>query len=365
MEGYSYQFVALRGIQAGYEYYVAMCPIKLVPRLFRFDEEELPAELRAQRTLNRARIPEISRYILNNPSNYTFSSITACIDGDVVFEPFESHGFGRSAGLLSMPMSCEIVINDGQHRRAAIEQALKEKPSLGDETISVVFFRDAGLKRSQQMFADLNQHAVRPTRSIGILYNHRDPLARLCVALTKKAPIFQGRIETEKSSISNRSRKLFTLSGLYQASQALLNKKAETATSDEDLQRSIQYWTRLGEVIHEWRLVIQNEVTASVLRKEYVHVHGVMLHALGYIGRTLIEEHPEEWRTRLQPLGKVNWLRTNSEWEGRAIVNGRMSKMGDSVPLTVNKLKMILNLPLNANDQTAEDRFQNTGDDNK
>jgi DNA sulfur modification protein DndB len=60
-------------------------------------------------------------------------------------------------------MSSRFLINDGQHRRAAIEEALKVRPEFGDETISVVFFIDAGLENSQQMFADLNKHAVRPT----------------------------------------------------------------------------------------------------------------------------------------------------------------------------------------------------------
>ena len=65
-----------------------MCPLRLIPRIFLFDEEELRPELRAQRVLNRARIPEIARYILRNPRSYTFSALTASIDGDVRFEPW-------------------------------------------------------------------------------------------------------------------------------------------------------------------------------------------------------------------------------------------------------------------------------------
>ena len=56
-------------------------------------------------------------------------------------------------GKLTVPMTARFIVNDGQHRRAAIEEALKERPELGDETISVVFFLDVGLRRSQQMFA--------------------------------------------------------------------------------------------------------------------------------------------------------------------------------------------------------------------
>ena len=76
--GYTYTFPALRGIQAGREYYVAMCPLKLLPRIFLFDEAPLPPELRAQRTLNTARVPDIARYIVENQKDYAFSAITAC-----------------------------------------------------------------------------------------------------------------------------------------------------------------------------------------------------------------------------------------------------------------------------------------------
>jgi hypothetical protein len=71
-------FTAIRGIQAGREYYTAMCPLKVIPKVFLFDEEELSAELRAQRSLNKTRIPEMAAYIVANPDNYIFSSISVC-----------------------------------------------------------------------------------------------------------------------------------------------------------------------------------------------------------------------------------------------------------------------------------------------
>ena len=179
-------FTAIRGIQAGREYYSAMCPLKVVAKIFIFDDEEISPALRAQRTLNKSRIPEIARYVVENPKGYTFSSLTASIDGKVRFEPYGKDGTSKNLGRLLIPMTSRFLINDGQHRRAAIEEALKERPELGDETLSVVFFLDAGLKRSQQMFADLNRHAIRPTKSIGILYDHRDNLS--CLLYTSPSP---------------------------------------------------------------------------------------------------------------------------------------------------------------------------------
>ena len=85
-------FTALKGHQAGREYYVVMCPLKLVPKLFMFQVNDLPAVLRAQRTLNKSRIPEIANYITNNKNDYIFSSLTVSIDADVKFEKLAFEG---------------------------------------------------------------------------------------------------------------------------------------------------------------------------------------------------------------------------------------------------------------------------------
>ena len=360
-DSFNYVFTALRGIQAGREYYVAMCPLRLIPKLFLFDERELPPDLRAQRILNRSRIPSICRYIVDSPKGYTFSSITASIDGRVEFKPFANSGAASKTGYLIVPMSARLLINDGQHRRAAIEEALKVMPEFGSETISVVFFVDAGLKRSQQMFADLNKHAVRPTMSLGVLYDHRDASARLSVRLAENVPIFRNRVELEKTTISNRSSKMFTLSSIYQATKALLGKgqHPESITEEEE-QLAMEYWNEVANHILEWQLLQQNKVTSSELRKAYVHAHGIALIALGLAGRVLISHYPKEWKSRLRRLEEIDWSRSNTElWEGCAMHAGRINASGNNVFLTANVLKKTLGIAMTKEEIEIERRFSN------
>ena len=59
----TYGFDAIRGTQAGREFYVAMCPLKIIPKLFIFDDYDITPELRAQRILREARIPAIRKII--------------------------------------------------------------------------------------------------------------------------------------------------------------------------------------------------------------------------------------------------------------------------------------------------------------
>ncbi|WP_269857989.1 DNA sulfur modification protein DndB [Streptomyces sp. RPT161] len=356
--GFEYVFPAIRGVQAGREYFVSMCPLRLIPRIFLFDEDEIAPEVRAQRVLNKGRLPALARYILDNPDDYVFSALTASIDGDVTFESIGDQGAGMRAGQIRVPMAARFLINDGQHRRAAIELALKDNPDLGDETIAVVFFHDAGLARSQQMFADLNRHAVRPSRSIGVLYDHRDDLAGLTRLLALKSPVFKQHVEMASSTLSARSSKLFTLSALHSANQSLLQGlKLKKKAAEEVAQ---VFWERIDTLVPEWQMVRNRAMTAADVRRDYIHSHGIALHALGRIGNTLLRESvdPQKWAPRLDPLSKVDWARSNPAWEGRAIIGGKVSKSHTQVTLTVNYLRHALGLPLSPEEQRAEDAYQ-------
>ena len=347
-------FTAIRGVQAGREYYTAMCPMKVIPKIFLFDEEELAPELRAQRTLNRARVPEIASYLNDNPRAYILSSITASIDGETRFEPFDEGGPGSNAGRLLIPMTARFLINDGQHRRAAIEEALRECPELGEETLSVVFFVDAGLKRSQQMFADLNRHAVRPTKSLGILYDRRDPLSQLACRLAQNVSVFKNLTEMEKTSIANRSNRLHTLSSIYQATRTLLGKPKNCRITEEEGQLALEFWETVGKAIPDWQLAATKKVSCAELRRDYIHAHGIALQALAVAGAALIAEHPRGWKGKIGALRKVDWSRASDMWEGRALVNGRVSKAHTSVALTANLLKAELGLSLGAKEKQLE-----------
>ncbi len=350
-------FPAVRGIQAGRPCYIAMCPMRIIPKIFVFNEEEVPAELRAQRTLNRSGVPEISQYLIDNTSNYTLSSITASINENVKFKPAEDTGLGQNIGTLSIPMDAQILINDGQHRRAAIEEAILENPELGYDNISVLFFIDEGLERSQQMFADLNKHAVRPSDSISTLYDRREALSDLARYVQKEVFIFSRMTEMEKSSISNRSTKLFTLSRIKNACKALLNKNNKDLISDDEKELVVKYWNEVSLNMLDWQQALEKKVATSELREQYIHAHGVMLQAMGNIGVCLLVMEESDWKKKLIKLKKIDWARANPEWEGRAMNHGRISKARANVILTGNYIKQNIGVKLNPHETKYEEEY--------
>lgn len=358
---FEYVFPAIKGIQAGREYYVSMCPLRLIPKIFLFDEEELVPELRAQRTLNKGRLPEMSRYMLENPEGYIFSALTASIDAEVRFKPLADAGSAERIGLLHIPMEARFIINDGQHRRAAIEMALRENPELGDESIAVVFFLDVGLERSQQMFADLNRYAIRPSRSLGVLYDHRDARSQIAKLVAMKSTAFAKLVEMEKSTLATRSRKLFTLSAIFSATSALLDR-IDVETTDEAANLAIEFWDAVGKAIVEWTRVRQGKVSAGEIRQDFVHSHSIGLQAIARVGNHLLRENGTGWKRSVTRLKGLDWSRANTSlWEGRAMIGGRMSKAGNNVTLTTNAIKKHLRLTLSPEERRVEQAFGKGG----
>lgn len=355
---FTHSFPAIRGIQAGREYYVTMCPLKFLPAMFRDGENDISPELRAQREMNKARIPPITQYLLENQDNYVLSAIAASINGEVQFDAYGTDTIGRKVGSLCVPMDAQFIINDGQHRLAAIKEALKENPALQYETISIVLYVDAGLKRSQQMFADLNRYAVRPTTSLNILYDHRDPIARLSHKLSDQIPIFHGMTEKAKSSISNRSRKLFTLSSIYQATKRLLQKKEGEPISPEEEKLAFEFWQTVTNNIPDWGVAAARKISSCELRRDYVHAHGIALQALAIAGSSLIARHPQDWKQMLTKINRIKWARSNARlWEGRAMIGGSLNKSLKNVILTANVIKQVLGLPLDPQEESVEKNY--------
>jgi DNA sulfur modification protein DndB len=322
-----------------------------------FDEKELPPELRAQRSLNKARLPEMTGYIVDNPDDYVFSALTASIDSEVVFEPISREPGQDRLGTLKVPMDAKFIINDGQHRRAAIIEALEQKPTLAAETIAVVFFLDIGLARCQQMFADLNRYAIRPSRSLGLLYDHRNEKAKLAKLAIMKSDVFRDLVDMEKTSLAPRARKLFTLSAFFNASADLVHGIA-TGDVEKDAQLAREFWEEVAKHFPAWGQVREGKLAASEVREAFIYSHGIALQALGRAGNALLSDTQSQWKDRLANLRKIDWARSNSKvWEGRAMVGGIVSKVKANVILTGNVLKTVLNLPLTQEEQRLEAAF--------
>jgi DNA sulfur modification protein DndB len=204
------------------------------------------------------------------------------------------------------------------------------------------------------MFADLNRYAIRPSKSLGILYDYRDETAQLTKALIARSGVFRDLVEVEKTSLAPRSKKLFTLSALYHATEELVDAELER-DPQAAAELALQFWEGTARHMKEWGRVRDGELTAGEVRSDYIHTHGVVLQALARGAHALIERHPKQWAKKLGPLAEIDWRRTNGFlWEGRALLGGQVSKTHQSTILTANVIKKRLGLELTPEEEKVE-----------
>lgn len=350
---FSYKFPVVKGKQAGRDYYIAMVPLKMLSKLFPSDDEYVLPEYRAQRKLNEARIPVISRYITENRDTYVFSALAASIDGK--FEFYESKK-GTGTGILEVSMDARFLINDGQHRKAAILDALEEDDSLGDETISVVFYEDLGLARSQQLFTDLNKHAVKTSNSISELYDSRDELAVINRNVVSSVPFLDEYTDKEKDILGKYSSKLFTLNTFYIANKRILAGSKITLDTEDFIK---EFWSKVTENIIQWQELSKHEISKVDLRENYIITQGVIIQSLGVIGNTFLINPTLEMDNYLCRLKDIDWKRSSQQWKLRVIRNdGKIITSNRAISLAAIVIKNEIGLNLTDEEIEKEKNFK-------
>lgn len=350
---FSYKFPAVKGFQAGKEYYIAMIPLKFLAKLFGNDDEYVPPEYRAQRRLNTTRIPVIKEYIIDNRDTYVFSALAASIDGKYFFTPSD---ISTDIGILEIDMDSRFMIIDGQHRKASIIEAINEDDSLANETISIVFYEDKGLEHSQQMFTDLNKHAVKTSNSIAELYDTRDPLAVVTRSVVSNIEFLDQYTDKEKDILGKFSSNFFTLNAFYKANKMILKNTSSDNSAEEFLQR---YWSLITENITPWKELINKEISKVDLREQYIITQAIVIQAFGVLGNYFYR-HPEvEIQQYLEKLRTVDWSRNNKDWKQRVIrPNGTIINSAKAAHLACNVIKKELGIPLESEDQSYEKKFK-------
>lgn len=348
---FAYKFPAVRGTQAGKTFYTAMVPLRMLKKLFGAGDEYVLPEYRAQRRLNESRIPVIRDYIIDNRNTYVFSALAASIDGKMEFIPCSS----TDLGTLEISIDSTFLINDGQHRIAAIFEAVEEDETLLNETISVVFFEDQGLARSQQMFTDLNKHAVRTSNSIAELYDGRDPLAVATREMVQSIPFLNQYTDKEKDNLGKLSATLFTLNMFYKANKRIAGRDEVDGELDDFIKR---YWKSVTAHMIPWHEVSRGELKKVDLREQSIAAQAVLVQALGRVGRSLRGATPEKLESTLAQLETLSWSRVDPTWHMRTInANGRIMSNDRAITLTANAIKKHLSLALTPEEMKKENEL--------
>ncbi|MDA1055732.1 MAG: DNA sulfur modification protein DndB [Planctomycetota bacterium] len=347
---------AVRGTQAGRAFYTAMCPIRLLSKLFPVGVDQTTSHSHQSfRKVNLARVREIAKDVVAHHDDYHLASVTVSVEQQVRFIAAENARPKQVAvGELLIPLEARMTIVDGVHRILGLQRALKEFPSLADECIAMLIHVDPDGTRRGQIFSDVKRHERSSAQSRRIAVDDRDEIARLTREVIAVVPVFVDAIEMEKTAISNRSRKLFTLSALYHANKVLLADRKDTSYEDR-LALATEFWTEVATKFPDWTEIVKGETSAAEIRANYVHCHAIGIAAIARAGRALLAQSPKGWKRRLAKLSSLNWARSNTKlWEGRAMIGGRLSKSSSAVARAGNAVKLHLGLKLTNDEQALE-----------
>ena len=87
-------------------------------------------------------------------------------------------------------------------------------------------------------------------------------------------------MEQERTTLSARSRKLFTLSAIYTATNALTTGHGDLSL-EERVEYAVRFWQVVSKQFPDWRKVQERKLTAGEIRRDFIHSHGITLQALG------------------------------------------------------------------------------------
>jgi DNA sulfur modification protein DndB len=345
-------FPAMQGRMGSRTYYATLMRLGSIPKMFTFrDWADFTPEQREQRVLNKKRIPEMAKYILDNEDGFLFSSITASYKCKALFRPAKE---GSSVGELEIDFEdANFVINDGQHRCAAIASAIQQNPALAEETISVLLFEYENLPRVQQMFSDLNRYVAKTSKSLDILYDKRDLVSRVTLEVVEKVPAFVGLVDKDSASLSVRSPKLFTLASLYDANEELLGDELEGLGHHAAVERAVLFWSAIAKHMPPWQAVKKGDRKPIDVRQEFIAAHSVVLRALGGLGSELLKTDPGNWQSRLDVLETIDWRKINPHWENVCIIANSVVSNRQARLATRAYVKRHLNVPLTETEAKA------------
>lgn len=331
------------------EYFVSVVTFGEAARLVEYVERadnwtsETPAELKLQRKLNLQRVErEMVPYLLADKDHF-YSALTVEIRpapyagelGGVNFAAQQSYPGGLEFGMLTLDGTECLYALDGQHRLKSIELAIRLKPELAREHIALILVPFHSIARSQTLFSDLNRYAKGPSRSVSILFTHRESLARIAKTLAHVVPLLRDRVNLESTSLSANSRQFITLSTLYEMTRSLMGRDvADDDPNEEAYVRDLSdVWAVLTTSITEWELVATGKEHPAYLRQRYLSMHGVAQQAIAVAVAKARRSEAEDWRIVLTRFKEIDWRLINTEWEGIALHGGRVNNTTTSVRL--------------------------------
>jgi DNA sulfur modification protein DndB len=242
---------ALRGQMGDWVYYTALLRLRdVVPRISLAEEIHESKSLNdlIQRALT-SNSRRIARYLLTQPQRMMSALVIGVYGGEprwyevavrqnVHLEPQGIQEVEMKLGVLQLMGTEQLFAIDGQHRVIGIREAVSERPSLGDEEVSVIFVAhdrtEDGQRRTRRLFTTLNRYAKPVSSTEKIALDEDDVVAIVTRRLLDEHPVLFEKVSTARAvNMAARNRRSLTsLPALYQTVDVILRDRPPRAWAD-------------------------------------------------------------------------------------------------------------------------------------
>jgi DNA sulfur modification protein DndB len=360
----------------GTDFYCAVLTCGEAARLIQFVEDvddwgsDTDPESKTQRRLNVGRVErEMVPYLLDVEDHF-YSALTVEVrppirDDGSTGVPFIATGpeipGGMTFGQVVLDGTETLYALDGQHRLKSIQLAVRRQPDLAREQIGVIFVPFRSQRHSQLLFSDLNRYAKAPSKSISLLFSHRDPTVAVAKGLIERVDFLRDRVEYESTSLAKHTPNVITLSTLYEMTKSLMRDQANVAVGAE-IVRQAQIWEALVDATPPWGQVVRRDEHPSYLRARFLPMQGVCQQAIAIAVAPLFTTDSAN-AGRLARLRRVDWRTTNPEWQGIAVQGRHISNTSTTVRNLAGLLSMKLGLTIDESvERTLTTVFESRGD---
>jgi DNA sulfur modification protein DndB len=360
----------------GSDFYCSVLTYGEAARLIQFVEEvddwgsDTDPESKTQRKLNVGRVErEMVPYLLDVEDHF-YSALTVEVRPPIRDDgsngvPFISTGpeipGGMTFGQVVLDGTETLYALDGQHRLKSIQLAIRRRPELAREQIGVIFVPFRSQRHSQLLFSDLNRYAKSPSKSISLLFSHRDPIVAIAKGLVERVEFLKDRVEYESTSLAKHTPNVVTLSTLYEMTKAFVRER-DGVPPEEEVERQVGIWNALVDVIPPWSQVVKRDEHPSYLRGRFLPMQGVCQQAIALAVAPIFRKSSQPARA-LAPLRRVDWRITNSEWQGIAVQGRHISNTSTTVRNLAGLLSMKLGLEVDKGvESTIATVFESRGE---
>lgn len=361
--------------QGGRNHLVFSLPCNLLLELGKLQSAETKknksnAEEKINRPLMSPHVNEIAKYLINTENYVLPPFIFNCST------PIKVFAYGTGAvkfGYAVIPSNVELYVTDGQHRLKAIEKAIRERPLLKNDSVTVLIIEEDDIDQIHQDFADCAKTKPIPPALLAA-FDVSNILSKLTRQVSKELVVFDRRIDKISRTVGKDPNYMFTMSQLRIGVAEFLfgssrKQVIESRSNQEDcdwnglLNNTKVFYRLFAENNQTWQqLLLPASQTVNLdlysLRQERVDFNSVGFQVINRVGHHIFfgkDFTESEISNLVKALASLDYKRDAQLWENNLVIDdgkggkkiiAQMAAINKGFEVAVREVQNLTNISL-------------------